>query len=132
MMLLFQFFSYYTFYEGRDSVGSAGYNMYVSHETANALGIVNVTLEADELDVYNTQRRKRQRRRSCRVFNVWHIADRIDIRGELLYCGGYCCRHNEPGQDDERSSHQGSRFPPGRPGFPRHWGLSRGGRRDWG
>jgi hypothetical protein len=54
------FFNYYTYYEGRDSVGSNGYNMYVSERTATDLGIVNVTYENDILDDYN---RRRQRRR---------------------------------------------------------------------
>lgn len=47
-----EFFQYYTFYEGKDSAGSAGYNMYVSKQRANEIGIVNVTMERDELDVY--------------------------------------------------------------------------------
>eukprot|EP00977_Amphora_coffeiformis_P002960 scaffold568_cov160-Amphora_coffeaeformis.AAC.17 len=45
------FFKYYNFYEGPDSVGSNGYNNYVSQATARTLGIVNVTYEDDELDV---------------------------------------------------------------------------------
>ena len=45
------FFKYYNFYEGPDSVGSNGYNTYVSQATAKTLGIVNVTYEDDELDV---------------------------------------------------------------------------------
>ena len=45
------FFKYYNFYEGPDSVGSNGYNIYVSQATAKTLGIVNVTYEDDELDV---------------------------------------------------------------------------------
>ncbi|GKY95819.1 hypothetical protein MPSEU_000542600 [Mayamaea pseudoterrestris] len=44
------FFDFYTFYAGKDSAGSAGYNTYVSMERAQALGLVNVTMEADELD----------------------------------------------------------------------------------
>jgi hypothetical protein len=51
------FLNYYTFYDGRDSVGSNGYNMYVGHEKASRLGIVNVTMELDELDVYNLGRK---------------------------------------------------------------------------
>lgn len=46
------FFQYYTFYEGKDSAGSAGYNTYVSMQRAKDIGIVNVTMERDELDVY--------------------------------------------------------------------------------
>ena len=55
-----EFFQYYTFYEGRDSVGSNGYNMYVNQEIAANLGIWNVTMERDELDVYNFKRRRRR------------------------------------------------------------------------
>lgn len=36
------FFDYYTFYDGPDSLGSAGYNTYVSKEEAERLGIVGV------------------------------------------------------------------------------------------
>jgi hypothetical protein len=43
------FFDYYTFYEGPDSVGSNGYLNYVSEEMALRLGIANVTLEEDEM-----------------------------------------------------------------------------------
>jgi len=56
------FFDYYTFYEGRDSVGSNGFNMYVGLATAEDLGIVNVTREFDVLDVYATRQRRRRRR----------------------------------------------------------------------
>lgn len=37
------FFKYYTFFDGPDSLGSAGYNIYVSKERAHELGIANVT-----------------------------------------------------------------------------------------
>lgn len=37
------FFTYYDFYEGRDSVGSNGFNTYVSQNRARSIGIVNVT-----------------------------------------------------------------------------------------
>jgi hypothetical protein len=60
------FFNYYTYYEGHDSVGSNGYNMYVSERTATDLGIVNVTYEKDILDDYN---RRRQRRRKLEGSN---------------------------------------------------------------
>jgi hypothetical protein len=53
------FFSYYNFYEGRDSVGSNGYNMYVGKAAAESIGIANVTMEEDELDVYNLQDTRR-------------------------------------------------------------------------
>lgn len=53
-----EFFEYYSFYEGRDSVGSNGFNMYVGRERANQLGIVNVTMETDEFDVYDVKRRR--------------------------------------------------------------------------
>ena len=47
------FFQYYNFYEGRDSVGSNGYLMYVSEERALELGILNVTMEQDTENVYD-------------------------------------------------------------------------------
>ena len=50
------FFDYYTFYEGRDSVGSNGYNMYVGMDKAAELGIVNVTMEPDSMDVFGRRR----------------------------------------------------------------------------
>ena len=53
------FFTYYQFYEGPDSVGSNGFNEYVSMQRATELGIVNVTYEKDELDVFGTSRRRR-------------------------------------------------------------------------
>ena len=55
------FFKYYEFYEGPDSVGSNGYNTYVSQERAKTLGIVNVTYEDDELDLMGRRRRRRRR-----------------------------------------------------------------------
>jgi hypothetical protein len=46
------FFDFYSFYEGRDSAGSAGYNTYVSMARAQSLGIINITMEPDILDVF--------------------------------------------------------------------------------
>ena len=57
------FFQYYSFYEGRDSVGSNGFNTYVSMQAAKDLNIVNVSYEPDELDVYGTRRRRIRRNR---------------------------------------------------------------------
>lgn len=42
------FFGYYDFYDGPDSLGSAGYNTYVSKSKAEALGIASVVTEKDE------------------------------------------------------------------------------------
>ena len=50
-----QFFEFYTFYDGKDSAGSAGYNTYVSRDRAQALGIVNVSMEPDVLDAMGKQ-----------------------------------------------------------------------------
>lgn len=65
------FFDYYTFYEGRDSVGSNGFNTYVSLQTAQTVGIVNVSYESSIAnDVYFRHRRRRdksQRRRQRRT-----------------------------------------------------------------
>ena len=44
------FFPYYSFYEGPDSVGSNGYLNYVSREQAEGRDILNVTYEYDDLD----------------------------------------------------------------------------------
>jgi len=41
------FFSYYDFFDGPDSLGSAGYNMYVSESKATSLNIANVVTEKD-------------------------------------------------------------------------------------
>ena len=41
------FFSYYDFYDGPDSLGSAGYNMYVSKSKAIQLDIASVVTETD-------------------------------------------------------------------------------------
>eukprot|EP00980_Cylindrotheca_fusiformis_P017762 scaffold5605_cov128-Cylindrotheca_fusiformis.AAC.3 len=46
------FFSFYNFYEGPDSVGSNGYIYYVSEQRARELEIANITMEQDDLDVY--------------------------------------------------------------------------------
>jgi hypothetical protein len=51
------FFTAFDFYEGPDSVGSNGYNQYVSRSTAETKQLVNVSWEEDELDVYGTTRR---------------------------------------------------------------------------
>lgn len=51
------FFDYYTFYEGRDSVGSNGFNIYVNMQAAQQKGLMNITEEVDELDVYKRKRR---------------------------------------------------------------------------
>ena len=54
-----EFFDYYTFYEGRDSVGSNGFNTYISEASAFDLGVVNVTMEKDVLDMYASKRKRR-------------------------------------------------------------------------
>lgn len=41
------FFSFYDFYDGPDSIGSAGYNMYVSEAKATELDIASVVTEKD-------------------------------------------------------------------------------------
>lgn len=50
-----EFFEYYSFYEGRDSVGSNGYNSYVGMQAARDLGMLNVSYESDELNVFATR-----------------------------------------------------------------------------
>jgi hypothetical protein len=47
-----EFFGYYTFYEGPDSVGSNGYIDYVSEARATDIKIANITYEVDELNVF--------------------------------------------------------------------------------
>ena len=46
------FFSYYEFYNGSDSLGSAGFNTYVSQSKAEELGIVAIITEENEELVY--------------------------------------------------------------------------------
>ena len=38
-----QFFDFYSFYEGKDSLGSAGYNTYTAKQRAQDLGLIHVT-----------------------------------------------------------------------------------------
>lgn len=45
-----KFFDYYTFYEGADSLGSAGYNSYVSKDQAEKFGLVGVTSDTSDED----------------------------------------------------------------------------------
>ncbi|KAG7357382.1 glycosyl hydrolase family 16 protein [Nitzschia inconspicua] len=52
-----EFFDYYTFYQGPDSVGSNGYIDYVSEDRAKTIAIANITHETDELDVFYRGRR---------------------------------------------------------------------------
>jgi hypothetical protein len=47
-----KFFDYYDFLDGPDSLGSAGYNLYVGKKRATQLGILNVTSETDGDYVY--------------------------------------------------------------------------------
>lgn len=42
------FFDFYDFYEGADSIGSAGYQTYVGQERAQALNLINVTLDGND------------------------------------------------------------------------------------
>lgn len=44
------FFGYYTFYEGPDSVGSNGYITYVAEQRAREIAIANISHEVDQLD----------------------------------------------------------------------------------
>ena len=44
------FFKHYDFYVGADSLGSAGYNVYVSEERATEINLLNVTTESDGED----------------------------------------------------------------------------------
>lgn len=46
------FFDFYNFRDGADSVGSAGYNTYVSKERAEELGIISVVNDNDASYVY--------------------------------------------------------------------------------
>jgi hypothetical protein len=52
-----EFFDYYTFYQGPDSVGSNGYIDYVSEDRAKAIAIANISHESDELDIFFGRRR---------------------------------------------------------------------------
>lgn len=55
------FFEYYNYYQGRDSAGSNGFNTYVSAERAIELGIVNITMEKDILDLTSNSAGRRRR-----------------------------------------------------------------------
>ena len=46
-----KFLDSYTFYVGKDSAGSNGFNYYVDQPTAVELGIINITMEQDELNL---------------------------------------------------------------------------------
>lgn len=48
------FFDHYTFYDGADSLGSAGYNVYVSKARATQLGIINITDDDEQQHVVIT------------------------------------------------------------------------------
>lgn len=50
------FFGYYSFYEGPDSVGSNGYVNYVSEKRARDVAIANISHEIDELDNFYRRR----------------------------------------------------------------------------
>lgn len=65
-----EFFEYYNYYQGRDSAGSNGYNTYVSAERAMELGIVNITMEKDILDLTSNTAGRRRRRRRTTTSNV--------------------------------------------------------------
>ena len=47
------FFDYYTFNDGPDSIGSAGYNTYVGREKAQALGLIKI--EGDDVTISSKQ-----------------------------------------------------------------------------
>jgi hypothetical protein len=47
-----KFFSYYDFFDGPDSIGSAGYQTYVGEKRAVELGLANVTKEDSEEFIY--------------------------------------------------------------------------------
>lgn len=47
-----KFFDNYHFYDGEDSLGSAGYNTYVSYDKAKSLGIVGVVNDLDTNEEY--------------------------------------------------------------------------------
>jgi hypothetical protein len=44
------FFNFYTFWDGADSLGSAGYNTYVPQDKATKLGLINVTKYGNDND----------------------------------------------------------------------------------
>lgn len=49
------FFSFYDFFGGHDSIGSAGYNMYVSQSRAEELGIASIITEEDAINGVNEE-----------------------------------------------------------------------------
>lgn len=58
------FFQFYTFYEGPDSVGSNGYLQYVGRDLATTRNMINVTYEIDEIDLYTKPQSQRRRMES--------------------------------------------------------------------
>lgn len=74
------FFDYYTFYEGRDSAGSNGYNMYIGQQQATEQGMLNVTREPDVLDVYH-------RRRRTKVLNDTGLVSNVSKSEPFVYMG---------------------------------------------
>jgi len=62
-------FDFYEFYEGADSLGSAGYNTYTAEKRALALGLLNVTQEqgGDEVVYLNTLPTEQGPRESVRL-----------------------------------------------------------------
>ena len=50
-----RFFSFYDFFNGHDSIGSAGYNMYVSQPRAEELGIASIITEEDSINGVNEE-----------------------------------------------------------------------------
>ena len=75
-----EFFDYYTFYEGRDSVGSNGFNTYIGQQRAVELGILNVTMEKDVMDVFfGTQHRHLEKSNSLNsTLSNTHAANMTD------------------------------------------------------
>ena len=57
-------FEAYSFYVGKDSVGSNGFNYYVDRDTAEKLEIVNITMERDQLDLFYQSSIRDGRRRT--------------------------------------------------------------------
>ena len=62
-------FDFYEFYEGADSLGSAGFNTYTAEKRALALGLLNVTQEhsGDEFVYLNTRPTEQGPRESVRL-----------------------------------------------------------------
>ena len=78
------FFDYYTFFDGPDSLGSAGYNTYVSREKAESLGIAKVVTADDGTDYVELSSK------AGAAYDDWgnRLRDSVRLEGKLRFNDG--------------------------------------------